>query len=82
MVLQKLKPLLPPQPMAELTGALKQFDDALPLLETDPRFERVADNDRYNIPLPCHLADNSMLPIKLLCYASAPQSACCVICTY
>ncbi|KAL3161297.1 hypothetical protein ABBQ38_009653 [Trebouxia sp. C0009 RCD-2024] len=43
---QKLKPLLPPQPMAELTGALKQFEEALPLLETDPRFERVADNDR------------------------------------
>lgn len=48
MFLQKLKPLLPPQPMAELTGALKQFEEALPLLETDPRFERVADNDRYN----------------------------------
>ena len=45
--LQKLKSLLPPKPMAELTGPLKRFEDALPLLENDPRFERVADSDRY-----------------------------------
>lgn len=45
--LQKLRPLLAPQPMAELTGPLKHFEDALPLLESDPRFERVAESDRF-----------------------------------
>ena len=42
--------------MAELTGPLKHFEDALPLLETDPRFERVAEADRSVAPPSCGFA--------------------------
>ena len=70
--LQKLKPLLAAQPMAELTGPLKQYEDALPLLQNDSRFDRVAESDRFDEAQFC-----CVYSCRVVCQAALLNSNAC-----
>ncbi len=49
-----LRPMLPPEPQAKTRpAALATFEAASTLLETDLRWDRVAERDRYTLAHPC-----------------------------
>ena len=52
--LQMLRPMLPPEPQAKTRPApLATFEAASALLESDLRWDRVAERDRYMLSHPC-----------------------------